>query len=61
MQYAGVIKLSILSAALGLFFTLTLPLFEAQQALATAEIAKGQPCKNCHTGSPPTKKDLKKK
>ena len=60
MQYVGAAKLAIVSGAIGLFLIFTLPLFDTQQALATPAIAKGQPCKNCHTGSPPSKSNLKK-
>ena len=60
MRYAGAAKLAIVSGAIGLFLIFTLPLFDTQQALATPAIAKGQPCKNCHTGSPPSKSNLKK-
>ena len=60
MRYAGAIKLAIVSGALGLFLAFTMPMFEIQKAQATPAIAKGQPCGNCHTGSPPSKKNLKK-
>jgi NADH:ubiquinone oxidoreductase subunit 6 (subunit J) len=60
MQYAGAIKLAILSGALGLLLAFTMPMFDVQKAQATPAIAKGQPCGNCHTGSPPSKKNLKK-
>jgi hypothetical protein len=60
MRYAGAIKLAIMSGALGLLLAFTLPMFETQQAMATPAIAKGQPCGNCHSGSPPSKKNLKK-
>jgi hypothetical protein len=58
MQHA--IKVAIVSLAVGVFFTFTLPLFETQQALATPTIAKGRPCGTCHSGSPPSKQNLKK-
>ncbi len=58
MHYA--VKAAIASLAVGIFLTFALPLFETQQALATPAIAKGQPCTNCHSGSPPSKKNLKK-
>jgi hypothetical protein len=60
MPYAGAIKLALLSGAVGLVLTLTMPMFEIQKAQATPAIAKGQPCGNCHSGSPPSKKNLKK-
>jgi hypothetical protein len=58
MHYA--IKAAILSVAVGVLLSFTMPLFETQQAQATPAIAKGQPCGNCHAGSPPSKKNLKK-
>ena len=60
MKYASAIKLAIVSAAVGLVLTFALPMFETQQAQATPAIAKGQPCGNCHSGSPPSKKNLKR-
>ncbi len=60
MQYAGAIKLAILSGALGLLLAFTMPMFEIQKAQAPPALAKGQPCTNCHTGSPPSKKNVKK-
>jgi hypothetical protein len=38
-----------------------MPMFEIQKAQATPAIAKGQPCGNCHSGSPPSKANVKKK
>jgi len=58
MHYA--IKAAILSVAVAVLLSFTMPLFETQQAQATPAIAKGQPCGNCHSGSPPSKKNLKK-
>ena len=54
------IKAAILSVALGVFLSFTMSVFETQQAQATPAIAKGQPCGNCHSGSPPSKQNLKK-
>jgi hypothetical protein len=54
------IKTAILSVTIGVFLSFTMPLFETQQAQATPAIAKGQPCGNCHSGSPPNKGNLKK-
>jgi hypothetical protein len=61
MRYADAIKLAVVSAAVGAFLTVTLPVFEAPQAMATPAIAKGRPCSTCHAGSPPSKQNLKKK
>ncbi len=61
MQYAGAIKLAIVTGALGLFLAFTMPMFEIQKAQATPALAKGQPCGNCHSGSPPSKANVKKK
>jgi hypothetical protein len=58
MRYA--IKAAIVSITVGVVLGFTMPLFETQQAQATPAIAKGQPCGNCHSGSPPSKKNLKK-
>jgi hypothetical protein len=58
MQY--LIKTAILGVALGAFLSLTVSVFETQRAQATPAIAKGQPCGNCHSGSPPSKQNLKK-
>ncbi|HML08621.1 MAG TPA: hypothetical protein VK430_10905 [Xanthobacteraceae bacterium] len=64
MQYAKTIKLAIVSGFVG---TATLVLLTAAMltvatpnAQATPAIAKGQPCGNCHAGSPPSKSNLKK-
>jgi hypothetical protein len=54
------IKVAIVSGTVGLFLTFTMAMFETPKAQATPTIAKGQPCGNCHTGSPPSKKNLKK-
>ncbi len=60
MQYTGAIKLAIVSGLAAIFFAFTMLTFETQKAQATPAIAKGQPCGNCHTGSPPSKKNVKK-
>jgi len=60
MRYAGAIKLAILSGAVGLALTVTMSMFEIQKAQATPALAKGQPCGNCHSGSPPSKANVKK-
>jgi hypothetical protein len=59
MRYAGAIKLAMLSGAVGLLLTFTLPMLKIQKAQATPWIANGQPCGNCHTGSPPDKSNVK--
>lgn len=61
MPYQHLIRIVIASAAVGLFLAFTLPLLETQKAQATPALAKGRPCSDCHTGSPPTKKNVKKK
>jgi len=61
MQYASAMKVAIVSAAVGMFLTFTLPMFEIEKAQATPAIAKGRPCSTCHAGSPPSKQNLKKK
>lgn len=60
MEYQHVIRVAIVSAAVGLIFAFSLPLFEAQKSLATPAIGKGRPCGDCHTSSPPSKKNVKK-
>jgi len=60
MRYGRAIKLAALSGAFGLLLAFTMPMFEIQKAQATPAIAKGKPCGNCHSGSPPSKKNLKK-
>ena len=60
MNCAASIKVAVVAVAVGAFLTLTLPLFETQQAQATPAIAKGRPCSTCHSGSPPSKKNLKR-
>lgn len=55
-----IIKGAIVSGAIGLVLTLAMPMFEVQKAQATPAIAQGKPCSNCHSGSPPSKKNLKK-
>jgi hypothetical protein len=54
-------KVAIVSAAVGIFLALTLPMLEIEKAQATPAIAKGRPCSTCHAGSPPSKQNLKKK
>ena len=61
MRCADAIKLAVVSAAVGVFLTFTLQMFEPQPAMATPAIAKGRPCSTCHAGSPPSKQNLKKK
>ena len=34
--------------------------FVPQEAKATPALAKGKPCGACHTGTPPTKKNVKR-
>jgi hypothetical protein len=60
MRYANVFKVAIVSGAVGLFLAFSMSVFEIQKAQATPAIAKGQPCGNCHSGSPPSKQNLKK-
>jgi hypothetical protein len=60
MRYANVLKVAIVSGAVGLFLTFFISMFEIQTAQATPTIAKGRPCSTCHAGSPPSKKNLKR-
>ena len=60
MHYASAIKVAIVSLALGSFLAFAIPMVETQKAQATPALAKGQPCGNCHTGSPPSKQNVKK-
>ena len=57
MEYARAIKVTLMIVTLGFLVTFAAPNFG--EAHATPEIGKGQPCGNCHTGSPPSKKNLK--
>jgi hypothetical protein len=64
MRFARIIKSGLLSvaiAALALFFlTVATSSLTMSGAQATPAIAKGKPCGTCHTGSPPSKANLKK-
>ena len=61
MSYAASMKLAVVAVAVGVLLTLALPFFETQRVQATPAIAKGRPCTTCHSGSPPSKKNLKKR
>jgi len=64
MKYSKAVKFAILSgfvsATAVVFLTLAMLTFATSNAQATPAIAKGQPCSNCHAGSPPSKSNLKK-
>ena len=48
-------------AAVALFcLTVAMSSLTVSSAQATPAIAKGKPCGTCHTGSPPSKSNLKK-
>ncbi|MGA7580824.1 MAG: hypothetical protein WBW59_05925 [Pseudolabrys sp.] len=57
-------KTGIVTAVIGtvIVFLLTLAMnsLTMPTAQATPQIAKGKPCKTCHTGSPPSKSNVKK-
>ncbi len=42
------------------FLALAMNSLTMSSAQATAKIAKGKPCNTCHTGSPPSKSNVKK-
>ena len=50
----------LVSAAALILLIYAMLAFTMPIAHATPEMAKGQPCSNCHTGSPPTKSNAKK-
>jgi len=64
MQCPKVSTLAIVSGFVGTaalaLLTFTMLTFATSNAQATPAIAKGKPCSNCHTGSPPSKSNLKK-
>jgi hypothetical protein len=64
MQKANAIKLAIVNGFVGaatlVLLTFTILTFVTPYAHATPEIAKGRPCSTCHTGTPPSKSNLKK-
>ena len=55
----GIVTMAI-GAAIVFFLTLAMNSLTISSALATPQIAKGKPCKTCHTGSPPSKSNVKK-
>jgi len=64
MRFAKIIKSGLVSAAIGamalFFFTVAMSSLTMSSAQATPAIAKGKPCGTCHSGSPPSKSNLKK-
>jgi hypothetical protein len=64
MQYLKAINFAIVSGFVGaaalVLLTFAILAFATPNAQATPAIAKGQPCTNCHSGSPPSKSNLKK-
>jgi len=64
MQYPKTIKFAIVSRFVGtaavVLLTFAMLSFATSNAQATAAIGKGQPCSNCHSGSPPSKSNVKK-
>jgi hypothetical protein len=62
MQPAG--KTGIATMVIGtviiFFLTLAMNSLTMSSAQATPKLAKGKPCGTCHTGSPPSKSNLKK-
>ncbi len=64
MQYIKAINFAVVSgfvaAAALVLLTFAMLTFATPNAQATPAIAKGKPCTTCHTGSPPSKSNLKK-
>ena len=64
MQNAKAIKVAIVSGFVGtatlVLLTFAMLTFATPDAQATPAIAKGKPCNTCHTGSPPSKSNVKK-
>jgi len=64
MRLAKIIKPGLVSAAIGamalFFLTVAMSPLTMSSAQATPAIAKGKPCGTCHSGSPPSKSNLKK-
>lgn len=64
MRNAKAIRLTIVGGVVGtaslVLLTVAMLTFATPSAQATPAIAKGQPCGNCHAGSPPSKANLKK-
>ena len=57
-------KIGIVTKVIGtvmiFFLTFAMNSLTMSSAQATPQIAKGKACSNCHTGSPPSKSNLKK-
>ncbi len=63
MRSTKIIKPALISSAIGamaLILTVAMSPLTVSSAQATPAIAKGKPCGTCHTGSPPSKSNLKK-
>ena len=64
MRQAKAVKTAVVGGFVGattlLLLTFAMLTLVTANAQATPAIAKGQPCTNCHAGSPPSKSNLKK-
>jgi hypothetical protein len=62
MQHATrtTIVRTFIGATILFFLTLSLNSLMISTAQATPQLAKGKPCQTCHTGSPPSKSNVKK-
>jgi hypothetical protein len=64
MQSKGQILKAIASALVGVatlvFVICAMLTFAAPEGQATPTLAKGKPCTTCHTGSPPTKSNVRR-
>ncbi len=64
MRFVRILKSGLVSVAIGAvglsFLAAAMSSLSLSSAQATPAIAKGKPCGTCHTGSPPSKSNLKK-
>jgi hypothetical protein len=51
---------TVIGAVVVFFMTVAMSSLTISSAQATPQIAKGKPCGTCHSGSPPSKKNLKR-
>jgi len=56
----SVTKITLIGAAAAFVLTIAMSSMMVSTAKATPQIAQGKPCGTCHTGSPPSKGNLKK-
>ncbi|MGH8640417.1 MAG: hypothetical protein ACRET6_01835 [Burkholderiales bacterium] len=60
IKFVTGIVTAVIGTAIVFFLTLAMNSLTIPSAQATPAIGKGKPCETCHTGSPPTKDNVKK-